>query len=258
MERFYLSLASSSQRFAAKTLNYPYILVNYMTRMNRPPDYRYEGLFIDSGGFSSSLKSGGYTRTDDEYLQHVEELQPDYYALRDYPCEPELLQTHNRTVEMHQALTVDHHLKLLDKIDDYQISGSWVPVLQGWTLEEYLDCIDLFKEHGLLSDYVAIGSVCRRGSQDEIRKIISVVKHQLGGRRLHAFGLNLGVLRDPHLWGCVYSVDSGAFDYAARKRRWIGDLQGLSMNDAALVCLQDTLTRVHYLRGFHEGQGVLV
>jgi len=258
MERFYLSLASSSQRYAAKTLGYPYILVNYMTRMNKPPQYGYEELFIDSGGFSSSLLSGEYTKSDDEYLWHVEELQPDYFALRDYPCEPELLKQHGRTVEMHQEMTLEHHLQLLDKLDNYDITGDWVPVLQGWTLEEYLDCVDLFREHGLLCDYVAIGSVCRRGSQNEIRRIISVVKHQIGGRRLHAFGLNVGVLRDPHLWSCVYSVDSGAFDYAARKRRWVGDLQGLSMNDAALVCLEDTRVRVHYLRGYHEGQGVLV
>lgn len=252
MERFYFSLAAGSQHKTARILNYPYILINYMTQTNKPPRYEYKSLFTDSGGFHSSLKHGGYTKTDEEYLEYVEKYEPEFFALRDYPCEPELLKTHNRTVEDHIEMTLQHHLQLIDKLDDYNITSTPVPVLQGWRIEDYLKSIDLYKEHGLISDYMAIGSVCRRHQDHKIKRVINNIRNNLPrSTRLHGFGVKISVLKDKSIWDALWSVDSGAWDYAAR---WEKIKQGVKGSDLSIVEGQRYWDNINYLRCFHEGQ----
>ncbi|MDD5435352.1 MAG: hypothetical protein PH343_07985 [Nitrospira sp.] len=214
MEKFYLSLAAGSQIKTARTLKYPNILINFMTKTNRPPKYPYENLFIDSGGFFSSLRNGRYTKTDAEYLEYLEKVKPDFFALRDYPCEPELLKKHNRTVFDHIKMTVEHHCMLLDMLSEYDTGAVPIPVIQGWEVSDYLHCIDLFRERGLIKDYMAIGSVCRRTSINNIREIIIAVRDNVPlWVQLHGFGVKLTALKDLAIWKALYSVDSGAWDY---------------------------------------------
>ncbi len=113
MEKSYFSLAAGSQIKTARRLQYPNILINFMTKTNRPPKYQFESLFIDSGGFYSSMVAGKYTKTDQEYLDFIEKIMPEYFALRDYPCELQLLKKHNLTVKQNIQRTVDNHLSLL-------------------------------------------------------------------------------------------------------------------------------------------------
>jgi hypothetical protein len=260
MEHFYLSLASSAQHKTAITLQHPDILINYMTKLNKPPQYTYKNLFIDSGGFHSSLKHGHYTKTDEEYLEYIEQYQPRYFALRDYPCEPELLKTHNRTVKDHIHMTLDNHLKLFDIMDDYQFNSQPIPVLQGWEIEDYLYCLDMFNQHGLINDYVAVGSVCRRNADKDIKKVFRQIRTELPSKiKLHGFGVKFSILRDKEMWDTIYSVDSGAFDYAARMARLNdGVLSHLSWEEACIVMGKEYVEKINYLRCKHEGQGVLV
>jgi len=253
MEKFYLSLASGSQRKTARVMKYPNILINFMTKQNTPPKYSYETLFIDSGGFYSSMLSGKYTKSDDEYLQFIEKVVPEYFALRDFPCEPQLLKKYNLTAKQNIQRTVDNHIALLDRIQNYCINSEPVPVIQGWIKEDYLECIDTFKEQGLMSNYMAIGSVCRRASVSIIRDIIVSIRDNIPAWvQLHGFGVKLTALSDLAIWNALYSVDSGAWDYVARWKKLRGE--ETSIPDASINAATAYIEKINQLHEKHPSQ----
>jgi len=253
MEKFYLSLAAGSQIKTARILKYPNILINFMTKTNRPPKYPYELLFIDSGGFFSSMQAGHYTKTDAEYLEYIEAKNPAFFALRDYPCETELLKKHSRTVFEHIKMTVEHHCLLLDMLPEYNINAVPIPVIQGWSVEDYQLCIDLFRERGLITDYMAIGSVCRRTSIKNIRDIIVSVRDNLPAKtKLHGFGVKLTALKDLAIWNALYSVDSGAWDYVARWKKFRGEETNIP--DASLNAAVDYIAKIKRIHEKYNSQ----
>jgi len=254
MKKFYFSLAAGSQRKTARILNYPNILINFMSRANSLPKYNYQFLFIDSGGFYSSMRSGKYTKPDREYLEFIEKVQPEFFALRDYPCEPQLLKKHDLTAKQNIQRTVDNHIVLMDLLPEYQIISQPVPVIQGWQKEDYLDCIDAFNDAGLMSDYMAIGSVCRRTAVDNIHKIIVAIRDAIPSWiKLHGFGVKLTALSDLAIWNALYSVDSGAWDYTARWNKLRGRK---SLPDASLHAAIDYIEKVKRVGVNHRYQTV--
>ncbi len=259
MEKFYLSLAAGSQIKTARSLKYPNILINFMTQTNRPPKYEYENLFIDSGGFYSSMHSGGYTKSNDEYLDYIQKWQPRFFALRDYPCEPELLRKHNLNVLKNIERTIENHLILIDKIESglWDIHGKPIPVIQGWQISDYLLCIDLFKDVGLIKDYMAIGSICRRNQTDVIKDVILAVRDNIPARiKLHGFGVKLTALKDLAIWKALYSVDSGAWDYIARWKKFRGEEK--SIPDASLTAAIDYIAKIKRIHERHAYQRCLI
>lgn len=250
----YFSCASGSQVKTCRELQYPHVLISFATRKNRPPQYGPE-LFIDSGGFFSSLKSGRYASADEEYLQYIQRWQPAAWALRDYPCEPHLLQQWDRTVQDNIRRTVEHHAKLLDLAQDCGLQETAVPVLQGWHPRDYIDCLDLFRDAGLIKGYMAIGSICRRGQVGQIERIITALRQELPGHvKLHGFGLKYTALRERSIWQYLHSVDTGAWDYEARWRKHRGEL---SIPDASLIVAAEYLQKLRRLQAWHEGQTTL-
>jgi len=247
MQRFYFSVASGTQRRVCEALEHPYVLINFMTKSNQPPRHQHV-LFVDSGGFPSSYQHNGYKgKSDAQYLNYVMRHRAECYALRDYPCEPQILRRHNLTVQQQIQRTLQHHLRLLDLHDSLGVKAQPVPVLQGWHVSEYLDCLDSFREHGLIKDYMAIGSLCRRHATKQIARIILTLHSELPRRvKLHAFGTKISVLSNPAVFDSLFSVDSGAFDYAARWKKL--RKSGMSTYAAALEYAMDYLSRVRELQ----------
>lgn len=207
---FYFGAASGSSRKALRMLEEPNVMISYATKNNRPwPGI--ESLFIDSGGYSLMLQTGEHDPVD-EYIEYVREVEPEYYALQDYPCEPEILQEYDRTVEDHIVATTNRAIKNLDR----DAPGTPVPVLQGWKLEDYVACIDDFRKYGILpAEKVGIGSVCRRHAQKDIAEIIRYVDSEVDAN-LHAFGVKTSVLKLEGIRSALSSADSLAYDYAAQ------------------------------------------
>src|SRR5690606_9297298 len=91
------------------------------------------------------------------------------------------------------------------------------PVLQGYTLDEYLRCVDLYDRAGVdltREPVVGLGSVCRRQGTAEAERIIATLASM--GLRLHGFGFKLqGLVRVGRL---LASADSMAWSYDARRR----------------------------------------
>lgn len=171
---------------------------------------------LDSGGFTQlSRNPDGWPRYCEEpYVEKVYQYAAagglDWASQQDWMCEPWLL--HGRSVIEHQFYTVDNFLRLVDMAPDL----PWVPVLQGWQVDDYHRHIDMFRAAGVdlqALPVVGIGSVCRRQGTQEIVDVISSVAER--GIRLHGFGVKTRGLQQlmPHL----SSADSMAWSFDARR-----------------------------------------
>lgn len=95
-------------------------------------------------------------------------------------------------------------------------------VIQGYSFDEYIYCLDLYKRAGLIRPIMAVGSMCRRNQDNIIRGLIERfedVKNDYGIVGFHYFGLkfskNLADINNR-----IYSRDSAvALDsYSAQER----------------------------------------
>ncbi|WP_440989161.1 deazapurine DNA modification protein DpdA family protein [Haloarchaeobius baliensis] len=236
---WYDGAASGQQRSALMRMQPDRIMISHATACNRPWDNKYHSrseytLFVDSGGFSHMMQgTGEYETSDDAYLSYLNKEAPAYWALRDYPCEPGLLEKHDRTVSDHIDYTVDHHVRLLDAASEQSIPGQPIAVLQGWTVDEYLKCFEALRDRGALTNYLGIGSVCRRHQPEEVARIIVRLHEALPGWvDLHAFGVKNEVLQYSEVLDALRSADSGAYAYAfSRHQRQPGE--SFTFRDAA-------------------------
>lgn len=210
---FYYGAASGGARKALQLLQEPNVMISYGTKQNKPW-YGIERLFIDSGGYSFMMNKGEYAPIG-EYVTYLRRWQPDLYALRDYPCEPDVLDENNTTVEEHQEKTLDAHIETLESVGD--LDGEPVTVIQGWGLEEYLTHIDAFRDHGIPLDNVAVGSVCRRNAEHQIERILMAIREELPDSNIHAFGVKTSVLDRTSVASVIDSADSLAYEYATRR-----------------------------------------
>lgn len=219
---FYFGAASGQSRAALRKLEESQVMLNYASSGSEP----WEGidrLFIDSGGYSFMKGKGEYETTADEYLDFIERVEPELYALRDYPCEPDVLDEHGRTIEDHQRMTTEAHVRLWDRLEDRELCPPAGPqpvsVVQGRSVDEYLSHLDSLRDHGVLADYVGIGSVCGRENIGEIRRIVLALRDALPeSTDLHGFGVKrTALLKHDRVVNALSSADSQAY---ARTGRW--------------------------------------
>lgn len=176
-----------------------------------------ESWALDSGGFSELRLHGGWTIDAPEYIAQAERFASEvglleWAAPQDWMVEPSMLARTGRTVAHHQWLTVVNFLQL-------RSAGSsvhFVPVLQGWTLDDYLRHVEMYERNGVqLADewLVGVGSVCRRQNTTEAGRIIRRLASE--GLALHGFGIKATGLAS--FADCLASADSMAWSYRARR-----------------------------------------
>lgn len=193
-----------------------HVMISFATANNTPFE-TIDNLFVDSGGYSELQHNGGYQSPDRAYLDYVEEHAPERYVLRDYPCDPDLLWRLGRSVSDHQRRTTEHSRELLEAHEKRDIEAEPVAVLQGWTAEQYITHLDELRDAGILTSYVALGSLCRRHDSAAVAQIIQRVREALASEhRLHAFGVKTSVLQVPGVLDALDSADSTAYDFRTR------------------------------------------
>ena len=184
---------------------------------------------LDSGGFTELQRFGRWTISPHEYADRVRRYRDTIGALawaapQDWMCEPIVIGGGRAgrltfagtglTVAEHQRRTVASYLELRGIAPDL----PFIPVLQGYTCEEYQQCADLYVGAGIdltREPLVGLGSVCRRQATAEACQIITAL-HARGITRLHGFGVKiLGLQRYGHL---LASADSLAWSEDARRR----------------------------------------
>jgi hypothetical protein len=173
---------------------------------------------LDSGGFTELNKSPyRWVLTTAQYAAEVELYAreigvPEWVAPMDWMCEPSVLAKTRLTVADHHRLTIQNFLDLRQRL------GSVVaPVIQGWHLDDYQRHVDAYDQAGVdLSSepIVAIGSVCRRGQDAQIKAVVRSLADL--GFSLHAFGVKGTALLD--LSDALISADSMAWSFEARHK----------------------------------------
>ena len=105
---------------------------------------------LDSGGFSELTLYNEWRTTPGEYIKAIRRYQDEigklnWAAPQDWMCEPFMNEKTGKSVEEHQKLTVENYLELKHRADDLPI----IPVIQGWSLDDYLRCVDMFMQAGI-------------------------------------------------------------------------------------------------------------
>lgn len=175
---------------------------------------------IDSGAYTEISRYGDWRDPPDIYggrvYRFIDDIgrPPDFVAIQDMPCEPSALAASGFTVDDHLEFTLDSLLYLRAEFPH----ARWLPVLQGWRLEDYLRHEAMHRAAGIdltQEPLVGLGSVCKRDSSSEIAAIVTTLAAQ--GIRLHCFGVKRdGLARIGH---AIASADSLAWSATAR---WSG------------------------------------
>lgn len=152
---------------------------------------------LDSGAFSELSRHGRWTLSPADYVTAVRRYRDQigqlaWAAPQDWMCEPHIVAATGLSVREHQERTVANLVKLRALAPDL----PFIPVLQGWTLGDYLRCVELYRRQGIDlcgEPLVGLGSVCRRQATAEIGEIVETLAGL--GLRLHGFGVKISGLR---------------------------------------------------------------
>lgn len=218
--RFFVGLHQPSD---AKHFGAVFVSVNRLRRRKGPFSVR--DWIMDSGAFSAILRHGGYPDGVEEYAAQINRWKANGNLLaavaQDFMCEPPLLARTGLTVAEHQRLTIERYDALLPLVDGVYV----MPVLQGYSPEEYVDHIRQYGERLKPGMWVGVGSVCKRnGDPAAIEAVLFAIKRERPDLRLHGFGLKTTALRSGLVRELLVTADSMAWSFSARK-------QGRNAND---------------------------
>lgn len=183
---------------------------------------------LDSGAFTELLLHGRWTVPARDYadqcLRYRDQLgRMDFCAIQDWMCEKEIID--GGRIATRQApgtgLSVLEHQKRTvasyGELRSLEPELPWLPVLQGFTEEDYFRCFDLYQQAGanLVGKWVGVGSVCRRQGTAEIAAVLKALSSL--GLKLHGFGVKAAGLEKAAQY--LYSADSMAWSYGARRSK---------------------------------------
>ena len=171
---------------------------------------------LDSGGFTELSMFGEWRVSAMDYAAEIDRYAADiggleWAAPQDWMCEPTIRAKTRSSVLDHQERTIASVLELRSRT-----AANVIPVLQGWSVRDYLHHADLYERAGFdlrAEPTVGVGTVCRRQSTTEGIAIITALADR--GFALHGFGIKIGgVKRAGH---ALKSSDSMAWSYSARR-----------------------------------------
>lgn len=221
---------------------------------------------MDSGAFTTIVAHGGYPEEPEVYAAEILRWSGNGTLLaavsQDYMCERFMLERTGLTVAQHQGLTVARYDRLLA----CDLGGVYLlPVLQGYAPADYVAHIRMYGDRlpvglpervhpvlGKLSPtgpWVGVGSVCKRnGDAAAIEDVLIAIKRERPDLRLHGFGVKITSLGSGLVQRLLYSADSMAWSFSARK-------QGRSAHDIgeALAFIERIRTMPVQERILYEG-----
>lgn len=176
---------------------------------------------MDSAAFTEVDRHGGYRAPPADFAAEAcswTDRVPGcaFVASQDYMCEPFILAKTGLTVADHQRMTIER----FDAIRAAWTSATpLLPVLQGFAESEYLSHIDQYGDRLLEGAWVGVGSVCKRqGAVAMVEDLLGAIKHRRPDLRLHGFGVKLTALKSQLIRDLLYSADSMAWSFSARKQ----------------------------------------
>lgn len=195
------------------------VSINRLRTRRKPLDCR--SVLVDSGAFTELNLHGGYRHGVADYAAHLLRLHEsgvvciEAAVAQDYMCEPFMLAKTGLTIADHQRLTIERYDELLA----FGLPFPILPVLQGFAPEDYVRHIRAYGGRLAYGMWVGVGSVCKRnGSPGDVAAVLGAIKTERPDLRLHGFGLKLTALRDGTVRSLLYSADSMAWSFSARKQ----------------------------------------
>ena len=184
-------------------------------------------VLVDSGAFTELAQHGRYRHTVEEYAAEIRRLHEagvvsiSSAVAQDYMCESWMLEKTGLTITDHQRLTIERYDDLLD----CDLPVPVMPVLQGFAPSDYVAHVRQYGARLKFGMWVGVGSVCKRqGDPRSIIAVLQAIRSERPDLRLHGFGVKKTSLLHPGVREYLYSADSMAWSFAARK-------QGRSSND---------------------------
>ena len=171
---------------------------------------------LDSGAYSELALYGEWRTTTAQYIAAVRRYEDEidglvWAAPQDWTCDPDSLAATKLTVQQHQLRTARNFVRL-------QGDGPFMPVLQGWTRDDFMRHVEMYDREGIdlaAEPIVGLGSIASRADQPLVLHIADELRD--AGIALHGFGLKRRAITAAA--GQVFtSIDSLAWSYAARRQ----------------------------------------
>jgi len=200
-------------------------MVSVSRLRDRRSDFQASEWMMDSGAFMELKLFGAYRDTVATYAAQIRRWARCGRLIaavaQDYMCEPFMLARTDMDVATHQRLTIERYDALL-----MEQTGVYIlPVLQGHAPSEYLAHLAQYGARLADGAWVGVGSVCKRnGDPSAIRDVLYTISRARPDLRLHGFGIKRTALSSALVRDYLYSADSMAWSFAARKARRAGDL----------------------------------
>ena len=191
--RFYYSAD-----WTMKHLHEPNILLSFGTIYNKGTirkteiSRRCRSLFLDNGAYSMRLGDYPFEAFYDWVYSLLPHLPVDYVA------------TVDRFGDMETTI------KFTEKCMSDNPKIPWLPVVQGASVKEYVDCCKDYIDTGIVEDHIAVGGL--KGMSKHLkRRVLNSILDEMGHLEIHGFGINLMDLRDPVIYHSLTSADSASW-----------------------------------------------
>lgn len=217
--RFFIGLhqPSDAQHFDAS-----FVSVNRLR--NRKGPFAVGDWIMDSGAFTEVSTHGGYRATVAEYAAEIRRWAKNGTLLaavsQDWMCEPFIIAKTGLSIPEHQRLTIERYDALIAEDTGVYI----MPVLQGYASAEYVDHIRQYGDRLKPGMWVGVGSICKRNSDPlAIWWVLSAIKDERPDLKLHGFGLKSTALSNQIIRDMLWTADSMAWSFAARRNNRNGN-----------------------------------
>ena len=200
---------------------------------HRPNGFQPNRWVMDSGAFTEVTNHCGYRTGVEEYAAQIRRFARcghlERAVAQDFMCEAHVCEIvlglprgtitaeqHAAQVLVHQRLTVERY----DALVACDTAGVEImPVLQGQSPEDYARHVRMYGDRLKPGAWVGVGSVCKRqGSPEAIIAVLDAILAERPDLRLHGFGVKLTALKRPEIVARLFSADSMAWSFSAKKQ----------------------------------------
>ena len=198
----------------------PKFLFAYLRLMNKKPDDFYippdKQWLLDSSGFTLSVNNQTYQDqknyskywSEQAYAGFINSWKPTHAFTQDFAFYSKVKKTWTKEeIKQRFLMTAQRTSNIIDNLDD---KNRLANVLQGLTMEDYLENIDLMKQTDTLTDFLGIGSMVGR---TDIFDIVTEIKKNVPARiKLHGLGVKkIQIKKYPILTKKLYSADTAVW-----------------------------------------------
>lgn len=205
------------------------------------PDWDTE-LIVDCGGYSIQLKYGEYPWSIESYNSWLNSQKDklEWAPVMDYACEERFDDKWHYHERMEKSLE-----NTIAQFDMEQKDWRLVPVLQGRTIHDYLKFYDWLNDHGIPTDMVGLGTVCRLSNTQKIVGIEKKLRKRTDIEHIHGYGVKVEAFKHGAMFD---SADSAAWVYPVSFGDYYGydDAEGLLRKEGDVPRENRLMTMISY------------